>query len=64
MMTVAVETEHNLTADDSLDLQDFNFKLAFSAHNYLDPRIKYDDRSKVEWVVESVTYDGLEIVSK
>jgi hypothetical protein len=33
----SLETEQFLTMDDAVDLDEFNFKLAFSAHNYLLP---------------------------
>jgi hypothetical protein len=57
-MTIAFESEQNMTEDDAINLADFKFKLAFSAHNYLDSSVKYDDLSKVNWKIETVTFNG------
>ena len=40
--------------DDLIDLTSFNFKIAFSVHSASDRSIKYDDPSKVEWLVRAI----------
>jgi hypothetical protein len=58
LIFVSNETEQYMSPEDAVDLDEFKFKLAFSAHNYLDPGIVYDDHSLVEWYIEAVEYDG------
>jgi hypothetical protein len=41
----------HLTPEDSIHLSEFNFMIAFSAHNAVDRTIKYDDLSKIDWFV-------------
>ena len=60
----SIEKEQFLTAEDAVDLNDFSFKLAFSAHNYLHPMTKYDDPSLVEWYLESIESDGIQDIGK
>ena len=49
--------------EDTIDLGQFNFKLAFSAHSYEDPFIKYDDLSKVDWKIYITESNGVEEIT-
>ena len=53
-----------MTVEESINLEDFRFKLAFSVHSYLNSLIKYDDLSKVDWFIETVTFDGEKDVAR
>ena len=47
------------TLEEALNLDEFQFNLAFSVHNYFDPTEAYNDWSKVNWMVKFTHSDGI-----
>ncbi len=57
-----INHDEHLTLEESIDMKSFDFMMAFSVHNALDRRIKYDDPSKVNWFVQVIDNNGYEDV--